>query len=270
VADSGIYTINNLKSGKVYIGSTKNFEKRWGEHINELRKGNHVNPHLQHAWNKYGESAFEFMVCEYVDDSEQLINREQYWLDFHRMYTDVYNIVLIVDGSVMSKEIRYRISEAKMGHSPSKETRQKLSNAQMGKPSPMKGRKHTEESKHNMSKAHLGHTVSEETRKNHSSDIKAAWARGAYGSEETRQRMSDAHKGNRSALGCKHSKEARLRMAVYTAKPYPAFVHRNTGEIIPAGINLNVLCKERGLDTANMWHVAHGEAGSCKGWILKE
>ena len=34
----GIYKITNLKNGKFYIGSSKNIDRRWWEHINELPK----------------------------------------------------------------------------------------------------------------------------------------------------------------------------------------------------------------------------------------
>ena len=92
---SGIYAIANMTSGKVYIGSTIGFRKRWRIHRSRLRHGVHDNPHLQYAWDKYGGHAFEFLVCEHVEDTEQLHLREQYWLDYHRMITEVYNYGLI-------------------------------------------------------------------------------------------------------------------------------------------------------------------------------
>jgi hypothetical protein len=41
--------------------------KRIADHFNLLRRGTHPNPHLQHAFNKYGEDAFSYdfeVVCE--------------------------------------------------------------------------------------------------------------------------------------------------------------------------------------------------------------
>lgn len=32
----GIYQIRNIKTGKVYIGSSKNIENRFGEHVRNL------------------------------------------------------------------------------------------------------------------------------------------------------------------------------------------------------------------------------------------
>lgn len=57
---SGIYAIQNRNNGKVYIGSAIDFRKRKNVHFCLLRKGKHHSSHLQKAWDKYGESAFEF------------------------------------------------------------------------------------------------------------------------------------------------------------------------------------------------------------------
>lgn len=61
---SGIYAIVNTINNKQYIGSAINIKSRWVDHKKRLRKGNHHCKHLQFAWNKYGESAFSFIVLE--------------------------------------------------------------------------------------------------------------------------------------------------------------------------------------------------------------
>jgi group I intron endonuclease len=75
-----IYQIRHVESGRVYVGSTVNPRKRWGEHIRELRGGTHHSSYLQHAWDKHGEEAFMFEVIEPVLFVELLIEREQYWI----------------------------------------------------------------------------------------------------------------------------------------------------------------------------------------------
>ena len=60
----GIYMIRNTITDKLYIGKSVNIKKRFNEHKHELRNGCHHNDHLQKAWNKYGEDAFEFHVLE--------------------------------------------------------------------------------------------------------------------------------------------------------------------------------------------------------------
>ena len=77
----GIYSIVNKENDKIYIGLTNNINRRWKEHINELNQGKHHSHHLQHAWNKYGESAFEFNVLEYCDEDE-LGEKEEWWIDY--------------------------------------------------------------------------------------------------------------------------------------------------------------------------------------------
>lgn len=72
---SGIYEIRNKQNGMMYIGRSKHVEKREWEHAYRLSKGIHENPRLQNAWNKYGESNFEFSIL-WEEDAENLIELE--------------------------------------------------------------------------------------------------------------------------------------------------------------------------------------------------
>lgn len=76
----GIYEIRNKLTGKSYIGSSKQIEKRWEQHLQALEKGIHHSVLLQRAWNKYGKDCFEFTIKEECDE-EQLLKREQHYLD---------------------------------------------------------------------------------------------------------------------------------------------------------------------------------------------
>ncbi len=58
----GIYTITCTATDTVYIGQSHNIHLRFSQHKSKLRKGTHANPHLQAAWNKYGEQVFVFQV----------------------------------------------------------------------------------------------------------------------------------------------------------------------------------------------------------------
>lgn len=84
---SGIYQILCIPTGKIYIGSAVNLHRRWADHRSALRKGEHENQHLQRAWHKYGERAFEFMVLELVMFVEDLTRREQAWMDSTQCYS---------------------------------------------------------------------------------------------------------------------------------------------------------------------------------------
>lgn len=75
---SGIYTIENIITGKLYVGYTSNFRDRWDTHRRLLRKNKHNNEYLQASWNKYGEESFIFDILTECS-SELLCSEEHYW-----------------------------------------------------------------------------------------------------------------------------------------------------------------------------------------------
>jgi len=75
----GIYKIENLVDGKIYVGSSIELIKRKSKHFYLLRKGIHDNIHLQNAYNKFGENSFVFIILEYCV-VENLIDRENYYI----------------------------------------------------------------------------------------------------------------------------------------------------------------------------------------------
>lgn len=81
----GIYEIINKDTKKSYIGSSKQIEKRWEQHLQVLEKGEHHSILLQRAWNKYGKECFEFIVKEECKEEELLV-REQKYLDLKPEY----------------------------------------------------------------------------------------------------------------------------------------------------------------------------------------
>lgn len=85
----GVYEIYCIKSGKRYIGSSKDINARWKSHISALRKGNHHNYRLQKAFISYAESDFIFTVLEIVDDPNKLFEVEEKYIKkfkFGRLY----------------------------------------------------------------------------------------------------------------------------------------------------------------------------------------
>lgn len=89
----GIYKIENLKNGKVYVGQSRNIEKRWAQHCEELKKGTHHNKHLQRAYDKYGTDAFRFSIVEECDLND-LDSREMYYIKQYNAFTEGYNQTL--------------------------------------------------------------------------------------------------------------------------------------------------------------------------------
>ncbi|MFA5396501.1 MAG: GIY-YIG nuclease family protein [Methanogenium sp.] len=75
-----IYMIRNNVSNKIYIGSAIGHYRRKGQHFYMLRRNSHFNLHLQSSWNKYGESNFIFKVLEFVENLDNLQEREEFWI----------------------------------------------------------------------------------------------------------------------------------------------------------------------------------------------
>jgi len=130
---SGIYGIANKRDGRRYVGSTANLVQRWGQHRRALRAGTHCNPHLQRAWNLYGEDAFRFEIMEECAP-EMLLAVEQRFLD---ELTPEYNIALVagnaMGGRKLSAEHRAKIGAAHKGKKLAPAWRANISAGLMGK-----------------------------------------------------------------------------------------------------------------------------------------
>lgn len=137
-----------------------------------------------------------------------------------------------------------------------------------GEDNPFYGHKHTEEAKRKISDANkgrrsrLGCKHSEETKRRISVTKKGK--PGHRHTEEAKRKISKANRGRR------RSKEARQKNGETHAKPYPAFINEVTGEIIPAGVNLNALCRKVGLGNGYMGAVKNRRQRSYRGWVLLE
>lgn len=137
---SGIYRIRNLVTGDVYIGSTKDFRKRWNVHRCDLRNKVHHNRHFVYAWHKYGEANFAFEVVERCG-VDVLIEREQAWLDAAQSAPGVrcYNLSPVAASGGLSEAGRERIRQSSLGNTHtlgrvrSQEERDRISVGNSGK-----------------------------------------------------------------------------------------------------------------------------------------
>lgn len=167
---SGIYKITNTCNGKFYIGSSVNFTIRKSEHFRDLRNNKHPNRHLQKAFNKYGEESFKFEVIEYVEDKNNLLEREQYWIDRLNVCDRNigYNIAKVAGkppsrkGIKLSAEHKNKISET--NKKMSKEIRNKISKSQLGENNNLYGKTHSAKTKDKIRNSLKGHIVSEKQR----------------------------------------------------------------------------------------------------------
>jgi len=154
-----IYFIVNKQNGKVYVGqTTRTTNRRWTEHKTYLRKNEHQNPHLQSAWNKYGESSFAFEEVKKVDTIEDLNLFEAYYIEL--LFPKIYN--LCSGGSV--------------GRQFTEETKSRMSNSAKLR----KRTKLSQETRRKISEAHTGKCVSNFTRKKLSATVKNQWKLGKF------------------------------------------------------------------------------------------
>lgn len=109
---AGIYKIQDVESSsKVYIGSTKDLDKRKNQHFHLLRKGTHHSKYMQRYYNSYGEKSLSYEVVEECS-VESLICREQYYIDSMK---PCFNGRLTAEGNrghVFSEEVRSNMSRA--------------------------------------------------------------------------------------------------------------------------------------------------------------
>lgn len=220
-----IYKIRNVVNQKFYVGSTINMKERARTHRNKLRGGKHHTPHLQAAWNKYGEECFVFEVVEEVGSIDELQDVEDRWLTEHVGQPHCYNAGLRSGapwrgapkelhpsfGSTVSEDEKARISAGVL--------------RRYEDPTyvPRAGKRHTEETKAIISakvqaavaEGRSGKFIpSKETRKRMSQALKGNQnAKGHVRTEEHRQKLSEANKGNQNWLGKTHTDESKTKMS---------------------------------------------------------
>ncbi|CAL1328731.1 Homing endonuclease [Escherichia phage vB_Eco_Geo] len=99
---SGIYQIKNTLNNKVYVGSAKDFEKRWKRHFKDLEKGCHSSIKLQRSFNKHG-NVFECSILEEIPyEKDLIIERENFWIKELNSKINGYNIADATFGDTCS------------------------------------------------------------------------------------------------------------------------------------------------------------------------
>jgi group I intron endonuclease len=202
---SGIYVIMNTINGHRYVGSAMNLLRRYDQHCQSLRAGTHCNSHLQSAFRKYCEGAFQFEVLEECEIT-RLIEREQWWLDVAQPEYNLSPTAGSPLGVKHTAETRAKFSAARkgkpfsaehkanlaatmkgnkrnLGKKQTPETRAKHAASMMGNRHNV-GRKHTAEAKANMSVAQRGKRLG-----------RAVWNKGKIMSAEYRAKNSRGHMG---------------------------------------------------------------------------
>lgn len=202
-----VYEIVNTANKKRYIGSTMDFHQRCNRHRNDLIKGTHHCKYLQRAWNKYGESCFEFNIIETFPDIDSCREAEQELLD--TLYDSIYNTSKVASGGDLisynpkrATIIKHMADSMNRRYSAmSLEERNSLY-GKKGSLNGMYGKKHSAESIAKMRKAKLG---------------KPSANKGRRLSDEQRKRLSEVAKtrtGSKNAFyGKRHTDETKAKIA---------------------------------------------------------
>lgn len=258
---AGIYAIENIENGKLYIGSGVSILGRWDAHKCLLRKQKHWNKHLQNAWNKDGEKKFKFQVIQVIEDVLFLEVMEQKWIDLTRCYDREvgYNLSPTA-GNTMGFKM-----PAHVGKAVAEANRKRVWTDEMRKNHARisSGRKHTQESKQKISKANKGKKRTAEMNKR-ASEIRKG------------QKLSFQHSENisKALKGRKFSDEHRKKAAEASRK---AKKELRRG-ILQFDLEENLICcwddiqsieEELGYKTSAIYSALSGKCKTSKGFIWK-
>ncbi len=208
---SHVYIITNKLNGKRYIGQTKSLNNRMRGHTTSSKSN-----YLYNSINKYGKHNFELDCISCKDEN-----------------LDVLETCLIKFYNSLNKEFGYNIeSGGNKNKIVSNETRLKISKANIGKTA---GDKNFFFGKYGILHPRFGAKNSieniEKLRK-----FNIEFQKGKIHSEETKQKMSLAHKGKR--LGIKLTEEHKQKLSE-AKKGKPSGRKTNTKETIIENLQTN-------------------------------
>jgi group I intron endonuclease len=272
LASSGIYAIRNKVNGKVYVGSAQCIRLRLNRHRSDLKTGRHHNTILLNAWRKYGAEGFTFEVLEHVADLDNLMCREQAWIDkfnsAERTYG--YNILPAAGsnrGFTPSEETRLKLSALLKGRPRDPELMKRIADANRGKKRTAEyglkisainsGRKHTEQSRANMKAGRdlAGRAQTEATKKKLSdqrigipfSDARRARIsevqRGVKKSPESVEARAKAMRGRK--LSDEHVAKMRARRLTDEQKAHLSRAHTGKKMSDEARLKMSISAKNR-------------------------
>jgi group I intron endonuclease len=254
-----VYRIENVVSGKYYIGSSGNLYERWRKHKNKLRAGTHPNPHLQGSWNKHGERCFVFSIVGEFEEIADMEQCEQGLID-----TSINDPLCMNIARWIAAPMRGRTGTAhpNYGKPMAEEQKQKLRSAtklQWEESDPRTGRKHSAAARAKIS-AKVQAVVAAggggkfiptaETRAKMSAANRGNQrAKGHVRTAEHRRKLSEANKGNTHWKGRTHSTESREKMgrAVIAVDPNGAEQTYGTISALRAALNMTPPTVDRAL-----------------------
>lgn len=111
----GIYSFTNIVNSKIYIGSSNDLDRRWNDHLDDLRNGSHSNDYLQNEWFEYGECNFDIewlIKCA----EEELICWETFYINEYKTMDREFGYNLISpDRKIISEKTKNKMSLSHIG-----------------------------------------------------------------------------------------------------------------------------------------------------------
>jgi len=250
-----IYCITNLINNKKYIGqTTRNIEKRWKEHLQNLK----IKNKLYNAINKYGYENFSIESIHFIKEANRLDLKESldkyeiFYIKTFNTYKKGYNSTEGgggVLGIKYSNESRLKMSISASKRKLSKEARNRRSIAFSGDKNPNFGRQFSVE--------HIKKLGEAKTRERH-------WAFGKHLSDETKNKISESH------IGLKHTEESKIKIGDASKKPV---IQTNKDYSFIAEYNSAVdAYKNTGVFNTNISQCCRNERKTAGGfcWFFKE
>lgn len=205
-----VYKIKSKSKNIFYIGSAVHLPYRVQKHFKRLREGKHHSPKLQNHYNKYGEKDLIIEIVESVPNGENLLNREQYYIDTLKPF---FNVLQTVRPIHFSKEARLKISVAGKGRVFTEEHKQKIAAATIGHTLSLESRKKLSESKRGKKLQPLSEEHKEKIRRANTGKIR---------SEEHCRRLSESLKGKTVSL----TEEQRQNKILKLKNPSPEVIEK--------------------------------------------
>lgn len=128
-----IYTIFNSINGKIYVGKTKDPQKRFDKHLKVASYSRAAEKFVVHkAIEKYGKDNFIFSILQIFNNEDGCSSAEKYWIAYFNSNKKEFGYNLTeggegCSGRVLSEETRAKIREKAIGRKHSKETLDKMS-----------------------------------------------------------------------------------------------------------------------------------------------
>lgn len=152
-----IYRITNKLNGKIYIGQTNNFDRRWTSHKSSANN----NPYclIDIKIKQYGEDNFSYELIESCDTLEEANYQEEWYIKILCAHVSTglgYNVDNGGKVNKTSEETRKKQSISHLWKIIPNSVRKKISESLMGDKNHFFGKQHTPETIKQLKEAHTG------------------------------------------------------------------------------------------------------------------